>query len=158
MRFTVFVSHSMKRGDKNFIKSIKDQGLLAGCSLYFAEDDHQPGVRLDSKIENAIRSSDAFLALVTKHGALSAYVQQEIGFARACDKPRFLVVEKGVSAEGFELGAEHVEFDRKNPQRAFAIIGSRLARLKADNDLTTLLLVVLLILGAFILLCCSKSR
>jgi hypothetical protein len=127
MKYSVFVSHSMNQDDLGVVYETARQAEAAGISLYIAERDWQFGTSLPAKIENAIRTCDHFVAFWTHGGAHSQYVNQEIGFAKACGRPRVFVVEKGEQVKGFDVDKEYVELDRGNPQNAISQLNSFLA-------------------------------
>ncbi len=127
MPYKVFTSHSMNQDDLGVVYGAARQAQLAGIQFYIAERDWQLGKSLPAKIEQAIRACDHFVAFWTQSGAHSQYVNQEIGFAKACGIPRVLVVEKGESVKGFDADREYVELDRGNPQPAIAKLNAFLA-------------------------------
>jgi len=65
--------------------------------VYLAEHDVQAGESLAMKVRSAIRRSDAIVVLLTKSGAASAYVHQEVGVAVEAGRPVIPIVETGVS-------------------------------------------------------------
>jgi hypothetical protein len=127
MAFTVFVSHSMNQDDLGIVYDAARQAQAVGVNFYIAERDWQFGKSLPDKIEQAIRTCDHFIAFWTRGGAHSQYVNQEIGFARACGKSRVLVVERGEVVRGFDVDKEYVELDRTRPQEAIGRLNSFLA-------------------------------
>jgi hypothetical protein len=134
MAYNVFVSHSMRQDDLGIVYEAAKQAQLKGISCYIAERDWQFGQSLPLKIENAIRTCDCLVAFWTQGGAYSAFVNQEIGFARACKKIRILVVERGVPVKGFDIDKEYIELDRQNPLQAISILNDYLSRLKLGKE------------------------
>ena len=134
MAYTIFVSHSMRQEDLGIVYETARQSQFRGIACYIAERDWQFGKSLPEKIEAAIRRCDCFVAFWTQGGAYSAYVNQEIGFARACGKLRILVVERGVPMKGFDIDKEYIELDRRNPLSALDTLNSYLSRLKAEKE------------------------
>jgi hypothetical protein len=128
MAYSVFLSHSMTREDQPFVRTIAETLGIQGIQCYIAERDVQPGQALAGKIELAIRNCDCLVALLTKGGSQSAYVNQEIGFAAALPKPIVPIVEKGYSISGLKVGVEWVEFDRADPQAALLKLIPHLVR------------------------------
>ena len=92
--YSVFVSHSMKQEDLAIVYETERDARSRGISCYIAERDWQFGKSLPAKIDTAIRASDCVVAFLTQGGAHSAWVNQEIGHAVGCKKPRILVVKK----------------------------------------------------------------
>jgi hypothetical protein len=153
MGFSVFVSHSMRQDDLAIVYEAARQAQLRDINCYIAERDWQFGMSLPQKIENAIRTSDCLVAFWTQGGAHSAFVNQEIGFARACGITRILVVERGVAVKGFDIDKEHIELDRRNPLQAISILGDYLSRLKLGKEQKQLAAVILLgIIGLLVLI------
>jgi len=134
MGFSVFVSHSMRQDDLAIVYEAARQAQLRGINCYIAERDWQFGMSLPQKIENAIRTSDCLVAFWTQGGAYSAFVNQEIGFARACGKTRILVVERGVPVKGFDIEKEYIELDRWNPLEAIGVLSDYLSRLALEKE------------------------
>lgn len=118
--FKVFISHSNHSEDKKLIDMT--YGLLTGCGInaYVAEKRAEPGVRLWSKLEKEIRTSDLILVFWTKHGAVSGDVREEIGIAVGAGKYEQIIpiVEVGVDLVGSLKGKEWAALDRENPKRA----------------------------------------
>lgn len=153
MGFSVFVSHSMRQDDLAIVYEAARQAQLRGISCYIAERDWQFGMSLPQKIENGIKTSDCFVAFWTQGGAYSAFVNQEIGFARACGKTRILVVEQGVPVKGFDIDKEYIELDRRNPLQAIAVLNEYLSRLKLGKEQTEVgVAIVLAVIGLLVLI------
>lgn len=112
----VFLSHSS--GDAEAVDMFRGQAAAAGMEVYLAEHDVQPGESLAEKVQKAIRRSDAIVVLLTKSGAASAYVHQEVGVAIEAGKPVIPIVEKGVSNLAMLGGIEYVSFDTAHPEGA----------------------------------------
>ena len=137
MAYNVFVSHSMAQEDVAIVWEAVRQARLRGVFCYMAERDWQFGNTLATKIEGAIEKCDCFVAFWTKGGAHSAFVNQEIGYARRARKHRILVVEKGVPLKGFDIGKEFIELDRQDPFTAVNILSthlSHLSNLKSERE------------------------
>jgi hypothetical protein len=124
----------MRQDDLAIVYEAARQAQLRGISCYIAERDWQFGTPLPQKIENAIRNSDCLVAFWTEGGAYSAFVNQEIGFARACAKTRILAVEQGVTVKGFDIDREYIELDRSNPLQAIAVLSEYLSRLALQKE------------------------
>jgi hypothetical protein len=132
--YSVFVSHSMKQEDLAIVYEADRDARARGINCYIAERDWQLGKSLPSKIDNAIRTCDCFVAFLTNGGAHSAWVQQEIGHAVGCKKLRILVVEKGLQVQGFDVGKEYLALDRANPWEAINRLNSYLSQLQLVKD------------------------
>jgi hypothetical protein len=75
----------------------RNQAVAAGMEVYLAEHDVQAGESLAMNVRSAIRRSDAIVVLLTKSGAASAYVHQEVGVAVEAGKLVIPIVETGVA-------------------------------------------------------------
>lgn len=144
MPYSVFLSHSMTAEDAPFVNTLADLLSAQGITHYIAERDAQFGQPLAQKIEQAIRYCDCFVALLTKGGSQSAYVNQEIGFAVGLGKYIIPIVEKGVDLVGFKQGVEWIEFDRQNPQGCLLKVLPHMVGLAAAKDRSNLLGVLIL--------------
>jgi hypothetical protein len=155
--YTVFVSHSMSQEDLGIIYTAVADARSRGINCYIAERDWQFGHSLPAKIDNAIRASDCFVAFLTHGGVHSAWVNQEIGHAAGCNKPRILVVEQGVQVQGFDVAKEYVSLDRRNPWDAIIKLNTYLAQLRlAKEKQRNAGIFVLAVLGLLALLGSSE--
>jgi len=123
----VFLSHSS--GDAEVVNMFRNQAVAAGVEVYLAEHDVQAGESLAMKVRSAIRRSDAIVVLLTKSGAASAYVHQEVGVAVEAGKPVIPIVETGVSSLAMLGGIEYISFDPAHPEGAIRDLTSLLTRL-----------------------------
>src|SRR5690349_6653963 len=94
MTYTLFLSHNATDG--HVVDAIQERSHAAGLEVYSYRDDVRAGFPLAEKLGNAIRRSDALVAILTKSGAARPAIQQEIGAAIALRKPVFALVEDGV--------------------------------------------------------------
>jgi hypothetical protein len=88
-----------------------------GVDVYLAEHDSQPGKSIAAKIEAALKTSHILVVLITTHGLNSNYVHQEIGLARALQKPIIPVVDIHVDTNhlGILKEVEWLEVDFAQP-------------------------------------------
>ncbi|MGO9208773.1 MAG: toll/interleukin-1 receptor domain-containing protein [Terriglobales bacterium] len=150
--YNVFVSHSMRQEDLGIVYTAATDAHARGLTCYIAERDWQFGHSLPAKIDNAIRACDCFVAFLTQGGAHSRFVNQEIGHAVGCKKPRILVVEQGVQVEGFDVGNEYISLDRANPWDAIGTLNTHLLRLQLAKQQRNAGVFVLAVLGLLALL------
>lgn len=150
MSLSVFISHCMAPEDLEVVYEISKQAKLNGIQTYVAERDPKYGESLSDKIKRAIQSSDCMIIFLTKGGAESPWVNQEIGVARALLKPRIPIVEKGVKVRGFDVGKEYIEFDRRNSMTAIKKTVDYLSKIKLEKEQREL--TALLIIGGLALL------
>ncbi len=145
---SVFISHSSS--DQDIITKVKETLEVQGFRVYLAEEDIKAGTYLPAKIEEAIRRCDVVLAILTSKASKSAWVQQEIGYAKAIGKLIIPLVEEGVSVNGLLEGIEYIKFDPKNLEPTLQMIKEYLTRLKESKEFKEMLGVLILIaLGAF---------
>lgn len=105
----VFVSYSFD--DKDIMEKIVLSLNLRNIGSYVAEHDTQYGKPLTIKIQNAIKNSDALIAVITKDH-LSSSVDQEVGFALNAGIRVIPFVEDGAKI-GFMLNdIEQMRFKR----------------------------------------------
>lgn len=80
----IFLSHNKR--DRKWGEWLLRSAEAHGIKPYLAEHDVKPGGVLASKIEKAIDDSAAVVVLITDNSVNSAYVQQEVGYARKAKK------------------------------------------------------------------------
>jgi len=134
MAYKVFLSHSTK--DERTIRSIIKLLQQRGLEVFVAEWHINPGADLTSNIMNSIRSSHCVLALLTKNGVRSTWVNQEIGYALGLKKLVIPLVEKGTDVN--QLGAlqrlKYVEFQEGMQQDSFIYLANYLNTLKIAKE------------------------
>lgn len=178
---TVFISHSVGPVEIPVVNHLSASLTGAGVHSYLALYDRQPGNQLSSKVRAHIDSSDALLALITKRGADSDWVQNEVGFAIGRSKPVIPLVEKGIKPGAMLQGQEYFEFDPSTPnggvdnvtnylswiksQKELAMANERAARAetraaqaKTEADQTIAALEAVIVVGVIILLILALSR
>ncbi|MFH1965200.1 MAG: toll/interleukin-1 receptor domain-containing protein [Acidobacteriota bacterium] len=96
--FRVFLSH--KAEVKIETVRLKDQLSLYGISGFVAHKDIKPTKEWQTEIENALRTMDAFVALMTEDFHDSQWTDQEVGFAVARGTPT-ISVRLGKDPYGF---------------------------------------------------------
>lgn len=155
----VFISHSTKDMDLvNDFASILEQ---RGINSYVAKFDVLPGTNLWDKVEANIRDSSCVLAILTKNGSRSEYVNQEIATANAHNILLIPIVEKGVELKGALVGKEYIELDKSKPETAYINVNHYIEKLKLQFEskklLIALLIIVLIAVGLFLLSKYSKK-
>jgi nucleoside 2-deoxyribosyltransferase len=93
-RLEVLLSHAT--ADAEHVALVSKQIEALGINVYLAEHDPKPGTSIAHKVEEALKHCDAVVVLITSTSVNSAYVQQEIGLARAHGKVIVPIIEKGV--------------------------------------------------------------
>jgi hypothetical protein len=156
-RLEVFLSHATR--DFESVALVRRQIEALGVDVYLAEYDPKPGTSIAAKVEAALVGCHVFVVLITDLSANSAYVQQEVGIARANGKIIIPIVAKGVdrSRLGLLSEVECLELDLAEPAAAMASVSASLqplvlAQVRTTNvavaivpakpDMTTALLLV----------------
>ena len=132
MAYNVFISHSVT--DLNIVYQFKHWLEVNAISVWVADTQPQMGVSLPLKISNGINQCDSVIAILTQNGERSAWVNQEIGYAKARGKLVIPVVEPGVDPKGFVAGVEYTTFQPSDPVKAITSIVNYLIRLKTSKE------------------------
>ena len=151
MTFAVFVSHSVAEEDLPYLKELENRSRAIGIELYLAERSPQPGTPLSAKVRANIARTDLVLALLTRQGVASAWVNQEIGLALSQNKRVLPVLEAGVKPPGVIAEMEYVRLDPARPHDAFDRVVTFLGKLKTDKEFwgTVALVAGSAIIGGF---------
>jgi len=98
---------------------------------------------LPEKIENLIRQSHCILAILTRNGLSSTFVQQEIGFALGKNKPVIPFVETGTHAEELALlqGRQYIPINWGDLESSFSELYDWVYSLKKSKEETNRLLL-----------------
>lgn len=123
----VFLSHAS--ADREHVELVRGQIEALGIGVYLAEHDHRPGTPLADKVRGAVQRADLVVVLVTSTSVNSSYVQQEIGFALAHNKPVIPIVDFRIAREidlGMLAGVEYVFLDVAHPAEAMQHITASL--------------------------------
>lgn len=144
----VFLSHSHK--DLELAKNIKEF-LKLKCEIYIASEDYQLGQPLPQKIEKNIKSSSYLIVLITRDGAESDWVNQEIGIAKGCKIPIIPIVEKGIKPPAILEGLEYLQLDRRNPEDAIKKLFEFLGKKSEEKTFSNILTLAFLLIGIFLL-------
>ena len=156
MAYNIFLSHS--KADLKWVKWIADNARNIDINVYMYEHDIQPGTSIAEKVQTAIENCQALVVLLTPNSEYSPYVQQEIGFAHAKDKPIIPLVQPGVSPRCLAMleGLEYISFDPENPELALSHLLNYLGKLKDARETDQ---AILMGLGAiFLLALLSKNK
>lgn len=116
MGYSVFVSYSTR--DLATANSLASWINHAGAFAFIAEYAVEPGRPLGQDIIGAIKSCDLFLLLWSDSARGSEWVPQEIGVARAANKPVMpVVLHAGIELPGFIRDLKYLAL-YQNPQAA----------------------------------------
>ena len=152
MAYRVFISHSAQ--DQGLVISLANLLSKFEVEVFVAEWYFTPGERLDEKVLEQIKKSDCIVALLTRNGMRSSWVQQEIGFSLQRDKPVIPIVERGIEPKDLAAlqGREYIEYDRYQYQQALSKLSTYVKSLKLKKEEKEKVLLVLGGLLAFLLL------
>jgi hypothetical protein len=136
-RLEVFLSHAT--ADRDHVALVQRQIEALGITVYLAEHDPKPGSSIAAKVEEALERCHAVVVLITNNSVNSAYVQQEVGLARAHNKPILPIVDKSVDPAtlGMLSEVERLELDVHQPAEAIARISESLQPLVVAQVSTT---------------------
>jgi hypothetical protein len=98
----IFLSHAGEH--KKFVSEVANELAVLGIHGYVAHEDIEISKQWQTELENALRSMQAFVALVHPEFNSSPWCHQEVGWALGRRVPRF-AVRMGADPEGF-LGRE----------------------------------------------------
>ena len=134
MAYKVFISHSTR--DQGLVISLANILSKFGVEVFVAEWYLTPGERLDKKVFEQIGRSDCVVALLTKNGIRSNWVQQEIGYALKSDMLLIPLVERGIDPKALAAlqGKEYIEYDPYQPQQALIKTSSYVKSLKLRKE------------------------
>jgi nucleoside 2-deoxyribosyltransferase len=137
LRLEVFLSHAT--ADLEHVALVQRQIEALGINVYLAEHDPKPGTSIAAKVEEALERCHVVVVLVTTNNVNSAYVQQEVGIARAKGKPILPIVDKSVDSStlGILSEVEWLELDVHRPAEAMAKISESLQPLVVSQVSTT---------------------
>ncbi len=152
MAYKVFISHSTR--DQGLVIYLANLLRRFGVDTSVAEWHLLPGERLDRKVFGEIRTSDCVVALFTRNGMRSNWVQQEIGYSLQQDKLVIPIVEKGVDPKELAAlqGREYIEYNPYQYDQALTRLSTYLESLKVKKQEKEKALLVLGGLLAFLLL------
>ena len=134
MAYKVFISHSTR--DQGLVIAFANLLAKFGVEVFVAEWYPTPGEPLDKKVFTQINNANCVVALLTKDGIRSNWVQQEIGYTLNTNKPLIPLVEKGMAFQ--DLAAlqlkEYIEYDPFQPQQALIRASAYINSLKLEKE------------------------
>lgn len=152
MAYRVFISHSAQ--DQGLVISLANLLSKFEVDVSVAEWYLTPGECLNDKVFGQIKKSDCIVALLTRNGMRSSWVQQEIGFSLQQGKTVIPIVEKGIEPKDLAAlqGREYIEYDRYEYQQALNKLSTYVKSLKLKKQEKEKALLVVGGLLAFLLL------
>jgi nucleoside 2-deoxyribosyltransferase len=173
MPLGVFISHSVGTEELPLVHHLSAALTGAGIQPYLALYDRQPGTYLSTKVQANITRSDILLVLVTKKGAESKWLHEEIGYAIGKGRKIVPFVEAGVDARQMLEGREYYEFDPNAPTNGVDVMASYLRWIQSQQELAEArataenaelrvqqaeLLAAIVVIGAILILAIALSR
>jgi len=142
---TVFVSHSTQDQDivGKLDNVIKAEGAIPGVAEFVIS----PGKFVEEKLRELISRSDVVLAVLTKGGTRSEWVNWELGVAAALEKPIVPLLEEGADIPSYLAGREYIRFARLTIEDAFDSLAEFIRRLVARKEQIELAIVVIAIIA-----------
>ena len=134
MTYRVFISHSTR--DQGLVIALANLLAKFEVEVFVAEWYLTPGASLDKKVFGQMETADCMVALLTKDGMRSNWVQQEIGYALKTDKLLIPLVEKGIDPRDLAVlqGREYIEYDPFQPQQALVRASAYMKSLKLKKE------------------------
>ncbi len=100
MPFNIFVSYSTR--DFDIVERVRQALDGPGIGVFIAERSVEPSQSLPTEVLAAIKGSDLFIVLWSRHSRVSEWVPQEIGAAKAAGKPILpILLEQGIRLPAF---------------------------------------------------------
>lgn len=151
----VFISYSTK--DMHIVEEFRKLLEARGIEAYVAAKDVRPGDVLWEKLERNIRTSNCLVAILTKKGAVSGTLQNELGVAKANKIRIVALVEEGVDVTCVLSGIEYLKFDKDRLDVALSDAAAYLGKLKKEADSNLVGIVVLTALAIIALMSGSSK-
>ncbi len=141
MAYTVFVSHSVAWGDELLMAQMCAQlKQNHGVECHIARRTWKFGPSVITELEDAITSADCVLAIVMNDGTASSYVNQELGVARAQNKPVIAIAENSAFLTPLLKKVPDALIIRlDSPDECATGLFSHLVTLKAEKPVTVAL-------------------
>lgn len=118
----VFVSFAQR--DHKLVHTFCGVLIEKGITPLVAAQRLAPGSRLDDKIRDMIKESDCVVVLNTPNGSRSRWVQQEIGCAKALEKPIIPLKTRQARIAAMLQGYEYYLFKTVDPRDDFRRVSS----------------------------------
>lgn len=127
----LFLSHSAAH--RKFVGDVADELAVMGIHGFVAHDSMAVSKPWQTQIEHALRSMQAFVALVHPEFNASTWCQQEVGWAYGRRIPRF-AIRIGTDPAGFIGSHQWPYTDGNEPKKVAALISSWVAGLEKLGD------------------------
>lgn len=158
MTFNIFLSHSVE--DYSIVSKIEEELKDKEIEVYIAEKDIQPGTSLAEKVRSNIEKCNLFIALITKNGRRSEWIQTEIGIALEAKKRIVPILEEGTNIPKPLKDLEYVELKLNDIEHSIDSLKAFLNKFKASvkKSLTKRLIgKIVLVLSAIIIIAVLAS-
>ena len=158
MAYKVFITHSTR--DQGLVISLANLLTKFGIEVSVAEWYLTPGEPVDRKVLEEIEKADCVVALLTRNGIRTNWVQQEIEYSLKLNKPVIPLVEKGIDPRDLAAlkGKEYIEYDPYEYQQALIKLSTYVRSLKLKKEEKEKALLVLGGLLAFLLLLMGREK
>jgi hypothetical protein len=154
----IFLSHATKDADLvgRVARSIRNLGV----KVFLAEEDDRAGANVHKRIAAEIRASEIIVVLLTTESTKSAYVQQEIGYAKRDGKLILPLVTSAAAQTDLAMlsGIEYILVESSQPDEALERVAKRVKGIqqkRADDLVFTG--AVLAVLGLLLVGLSSQS-
>ncbi|WP_370107484.1 toll/interleukin-1 receptor domain-containing protein [Nocardioides sp.] len=127
----LFLSHSAHH--KDFIGRVADELAVTGIHGFVAHDTMEVSKPWQQQIEQALRSMQAFVAVIHPEFNDSAWCHQEVGWALGSRVPKF-VVRAGMDPKGFIGSDQWPSVHGLNPRKVADEISSWVATVPALGE------------------------
>jgi nucleoside 2-deoxyribosyltransferase len=122
---------------------IRAEGAIPGVAEFIIS----PGKFIEEKLRELISKSDIVLAVLTKGGTRSEWVNWELGVAAALDKPIVPLLEEGADIPSYLAGREYIRFARLTIEDAFESLAEFIRRLVLRKEQIEFAIVVIAIIA-----------
>jgi hypothetical protein len=144
---SVFVSFAEE--DKQLVGKLQKAVADLGDIRLYRYDHHvEPGMQVATKVREAIEKADVMVVLLTKRGATSPWIHEEIGAANALKKRIVPIVAPGASIPPMLAGLEQVTLDPNDAASSIARAATCLKKMLSEKDQREVLGIMALVVIA----------
>jgi hypothetical protein len=125
-----FISYS--RADKEFALALATELKQSGFRIWFDQLDIPTGARWDDEIENALKSCDVFMIILTSHSVASPNVRDEINYALGQNKRIMPILLEKVEIPFRLHRVQYVDFTNKSYEEGIEAARKQLKEILED--------------------------
>jgi len=135
MSLKTFMSYSAE--DAEIVYRVWDILTRIGIKSYAYKKFPKPGEPINESVMKAMKTCRCVIVFLTKTGAKSHWVNQEVGAAVALNKKVIPILENGVEWKGFIAeNVEHISYNPLEPDSAVCLLVKRLREiLKLERNI-----------------------